>query len=100
MVRDSVVNLVLRLKEFGFDPYQMAENVWEARCPAHRSTDHALAISRNELGHVELECRSTQKCACSRIIAALGWTNEHVYAETKCQALSDRASCRGRGRVG
>ena len=29
-----------------------------------------------------LECRSTQNCQDMRIIGALGFTNDHVYAET------------------
>jgi hypothetical protein len=31
---------------------------------------------------VVLACRSTENCQHSRIIRALGWTNDHVYAET------------------
>ena len=48
----------------------------------HRSSDHALAITRNAFDHVVLECRSARKCAQARIISALGLTNELVYAET------------------
>ncbi len=82
MVRDSVTNLVVRLQECGFDPRRIGDDAWEARCPAHRSSDYALSITRGELGHVTLECRGTQKCQEIRIIRALGFTTEHVYEET------------------
>src|SRR5580693_2084271 len=42
----------------------------------------SLAISRNEFNHAVLACRSTENCQHTRIIRALGWTNDHVYAET------------------
>jgi hypothetical protein len=42
----------------------------------------SLAISRNEFNHAVLACRSIENCQHSRIIRALGWTNDHVYAET------------------
>jgi hypothetical protein len=54
----------------------------ESRYPVHRAMDHALAIRRNEFNHVMLECRSTENCQYIRIIRALGFTNDHVYAET------------------
>ena len=54
----------------------------------HRSADHALAITRNELNHVILECRGTQNCQYSRIIGALGLTNDRVYAETSDWLIS------------
>jgi hypothetical protein len=82
MPRDCVANLVNRLQECGFDPRRVGDDAWEARCPVHRGTDHALAIGRNDLSHVVLECRSSHKCQYSRIVASLGWTNDHVYAET------------------
>ena len=44
--------------------------------------DHALAITRNEFNHVLLECRATENCKYSRIIAAIGLTNDSVYEET------------------
>jgi hypothetical protein len=82
MVRDGVANLVIRLQECGFDPRRVGEDAWEARCPAHRGADDSLAITRDELNHPVLECRSTQKCPHSQIVRALGITNDHVYAET------------------
>ena len=42
----------------------------------------ALSITRNEFNHVVLECRTAENCQHIRIIRALGFTNEHVYAET------------------
>ena len=45
-------------------------------------SDYALSIARNEFNHVVLECRHTESCLHSRIVRALGFTNEHVYAET------------------
>ena len=54
----------------------------------HRSVDHALAITRNEFNHVVLECRSAQNCQHSRIIGALGLTNDRIYAETPDQLIS------------
>ena len=61
MVRDGVANIVDRLQECGFDPRKVGHDSWEARCPAHRSMDHALSITRNEFNHVVLECRSTRE---------------------------------------
>ena len=60
MVRDGVANMVIRLQESGFDPRKAGPDSWESRCPAHRSADCALSITRNEHNHVVLECRSTQ----------------------------------------
>ena len=82
MARDAVANMVDRLRERGFEPRRVGEDAWEARCPAHRSTDHALAITRNAFNHVELECRSSHNCRHFRIVGALGITNDHLYAET------------------
>ena len=82
MARDGVANIVNRLQECGFDPRRVGHDSWESRCPAHRSADHALSITRNEHNHVVLECRSTENCQHFRIIGALGFTNDHVYAET------------------
>jgi len=82
MVRDGVANVVYRLQERVFDPRRLGHDSWESRCPAHRSSDHALSITRNEFNHVVLECRSTQNCQHTAIIRALGFTNDHVYAET------------------
>jgi len=62
MVRDGVANIVIRLQESGFDPRKVGPDSWESRCPAHRSADCALSITRNEHNHVLLECRSTQNC--------------------------------------
>jgi hypothetical protein len=82
MVRDGVANLVSRLKERGYDPRKLDHDVWESRCPAHRSLDHALSITRNEFNHVVLTCRSAENCSHVSVIRALGFTNDHVYAET------------------
>jgi hypothetical protein len=82
MARDGVVNIVIRLQEQGFDPRRVGSDAWEARCPSHRSLDRAVAITRNEFDHVVLECRSALNCPHSRIIGALGFTNDHLYAET------------------
>jgi hypothetical protein len=82
MVCDGVANVVIRLQESGFDPRKVGPDSWESRCPAHRSAEWALSITRNEHNHVLLECRSTQNCQDARIIGALGFTNAHVYAET------------------
>jgi hypothetical protein len=81
MVRDGVANLVIRLQECGFDPRRVGEDAWGARCPAHLGADDSLAITRDELNHPVLECRSTQKCPYSQVVRALGITNDHVYAE-------------------
>ena len=82
MVRDGVANIVIKLQESGFDPRKIGPDSWESRCPAHRSADCALSITRNEHNHVLLECRSAENCQHIRIIRALGFTNEHLYAET------------------
>jgi hypothetical protein len=82
MVRDGVANIVIMLQESGFDPRKIGPDSWESRCPAHRSADCALSITRNEHNHVLLECRSAENCQHIRIIRALGFTNEHLYAET------------------
>ena len=81
MGRDCIANVVERLSERGFDPRKVGADAWESHCPAHRSADRALSITRNELNHLILECRSAENCGYSRIIRALGFTNDHVYAE-------------------
>ena len=88
MARDAVANMVNRLEERGFDPRRVGHDSWESRCPAHRSADHALSITRNEHNHVELKCRSTENCQHFRIIGALGFTNDHVYEETPDSLIS------------
>ena len=88
MVRDGVLNMVERLRERGLDPRRIGDDAWKARCPAHRGTDHSLTITRNEFNHVVLECRSTENCQHIRIVRALGWTNDHVYAETPDWVIS------------
>ena len=88
MVRDCVANVVSRLETFRFDPRRVGDDAWEARCPAHRSADHALFITRNEFNHLVLECRSANKCAFSKIIGALGMANEHVFCETPDRVVS------------
>src|SRR5580704_9604618 len=80
MVLDAVANIVDRLRQCGFDPRKVGHDSWEARCPAHRSMDHALSITRNEFKHVVLACRSTQNCHHIRIVRALGITNDLLYA--------------------
>ena len=82
MVCDGVANVVIRLQESGFDPRKVGPDSWESRCPAHRSAECALSITRNENNHVLLKCRSTRNCQDARIFGALGLTNDHVYAET------------------
>ena len=82
MVRDPVANVVYQLGERGFAPRKLGHDAWESRCPAHRGSDYSLSITRNEFNHVVLECRSSENCQHIRIVRALGWTNEHVYAET------------------
>jgi hypothetical protein len=57
MVCDGVANVVIRLQESGFDPRKVSPDL---RCPAHRSAECALSITRNEDNQVLLECRSTQ----------------------------------------
>ena len=83
MVRDCIANVVERLNDRGFDPRKVGPDSWESRCPAHRSADRALSIMRNELNHLILECRSSENCEYIRIIRALGFANEHVYAEVQ-----------------
>ncbi len=83
MVRDCVANVVMRLQDCRFNPRKVGHDLWEARCPAHRSANHALAITRDHLNELVLECRSTENCGYNRIIGALGFTNDHVYAETR-----------------
>jgi hypothetical protein len=82
MVRDAVANVVVRLQERGFEPRKIATDSWESRCPAHRGSDHALAITRNGFNHVVLVCRGTENCQHKTIVRSLGITNEHLYAET------------------
>jgi hypothetical protein len=82
MVRDGVANIVSRLQECGFDPRKVSRDAWESRCPAHRSLDNALSITRNEFNHVVVTCLSAENCGHMSIIRALGFTNDHVYAET------------------
>jgi hypothetical protein len=88
MVCDGVANVVIRLQESGFDPRKIGPDSWESRCPAHRSAECALSITRNEHNHVRLKCRSTQNCQDARIIGTLGFTNSHVYAETSDWLIS------------
>jgi hypothetical protein len=82
MVRDGVANLVGRLRERELNPRRVGDDAWDARCPAHRSTDHALSITRNAFNQVVLECRSAKKCHYFQIVGSLGLTNDHVYEET------------------
>jgi hypothetical protein len=89
MVRDGVANIVIRLQDRGFDPRRVGSDAWESRCPAHRSVDHALSITRNEFSHVVLTCRSTENCQHTAIVRALGFTNDHLYAETPDWLISE-----------
>ena len=82
MVRDGVANIVSRLQECGFDPRKVGQDAWESRCPGHRSLDHALSITRNECNHVVLNCRSAENCTHLKVVRAVGFTNDHLYAET------------------
>ena len=82
MVRDAVANVVYRLGERGYPPRKVGKDSWESRCPVHRGSDYSLSITRNEFNHVVLECRGAENCQHIRIIRALGFTNDHVYAET------------------
>jgi hypothetical protein len=75
-------NIASRQRECGFDPRTVGQDVWDSRCPAHRGRDHALSISRDELNHVVLTCRSEQNCTQLKLIRSLGFTNDHLYAET------------------
>jgi hypothetical protein len=82
MVRDGVANLVSRLRERGWGPRRVGHDAWVARCPAHRSLDYALSITRNEFNHVVIQCRSAANCDHTRIVRALGFNNDLLYAET------------------
>ena len=82
MVRDGVANIVQALRERGFDPRRVGTDSWESRCPVHRSTDHALSISRDGSDHVVLECRSTQHCLFEQIIRAVRLGYDTLYDET------------------
>jgi hypothetical protein len=62
MVRDGVANLVSRLRERECDPRKVGHDAWVSRCPAHRSLDRALSVTRNEFNHVALRCRSAENC--------------------------------------
>ena len=66
--RDGVANIVIRLQECGFDPRKVGDDSWESRCPAIEVRLHVLSITRNEHNHVELECRSIEKCQYIQII--------------------------------
>ena len=72
MVRDAVANMVEQLRERGYAPRKVGHDSWESRCPGHRSSDHALSVTRNEFNHVVLECRSAENCQHIRIVRALG----------------------------
>ena len=88
MVRDGVANIVSRLRECGFDPRKVGPDPWESRCPGHRSLDHGLSITRNEFNHVVLNCRSAENCAHLKVVRAVGFTNDHLYAETPDRLIS------------
>ena len=88
MVRDAVANAGDQRRCRAYTPRKVGQDSWESRCPAHRSSDYALSITRNDLNHVVLECRSTENCQHIRIVRALGFTNEHVYADTSDWLIS------------
>jgi hypothetical protein len=89
MVRDGLTNIVSRLQDRGFDPRRVGGDAWESRCPAHRSVDHALSITRNEFNHVVFACRGIENCQHTAIVRALGFTNDHLYAETPDWLISE-----------
>ena len=74
--------LCTALRERGFDPRRVGTDSWESRCPVHRSTDHALSISRDGSDHVVLECRSSQHCLFEQIIRAVRLGYDTLYDET------------------
>ncbi len=101
MARDSVANLVNRLREKGFDPRRVGLDAWESRCPVHRGREHALAILRNRHGDVAFSCLA-RKCAARDILSAVDLTITRLYAGTPnwvLRKLSERpivqASYRG-----
>jgi hypothetical protein len=82
MARDGVANMVERLRQHGYEPRRVADDAWESRCPGHGGLEHELSITRSEFNHAVLECRGTPNCQHMRIIRAVGFTNDHLYAET------------------
>ena len=82
LVRDEVANIVIRLRECGFDPRRVGEDAWESRCPGHGGSENALCITRSERNQALLECRATQNCHPSKIIGSLGFNNDDVCAQT------------------
>ncbi len=88
MVRDCVANIVDELHRCGCNPLRVGHDSWERRCPVHKGRERSLAVGRNELNHVILECRSSQNCQYARILGALGLTNDRVYAETPERLIS------------
>jgi hypothetical protein len=81
MARDGVANIVHRLRERGYDPHRVESDAWESRCPVHRGTEHALAITRDDQDRVVVRCRSRQ-CLAQRILSALDLTVTRLYAGT------------------
>ena len=81
MPRDALANLVIELGIRGFQPRCVGHDAWESRCPVHRSLDQAFRITRNEFNHVVLGAAASRN-APARILGALGWTNDQLYAET------------------
>ena len=82
MVCDGVANIVIRLQESGFDPRRSAPTRGSRAARPTEARKCALSITRDEHNHVLLECRSTQNCQNAQIFGALGFTNDHLYAET------------------
>jgi hypothetical protein len=71
MGRDGVANIVRELPKRGFEPRRVGADSWVSRCPAHGGADHTLAITRDEVNKVQLECRSEENCVHERIIRAV-----------------------------
>jgi hypothetical protein len=90
MARDSVANVLIALRERGFDPRRVGADLWESRCPAHRGTDYALAIKRTEQGQLALACRS-KDCPLHGILRALDLTAARLFGSTPNIVLRELA---------
>ncbi len=88
MACDGVANIVNRLRERGFDPRRVGSDAWESRCPVHRGSDYALAITRGDRARVLLDCRS-RRCRAASIESALDFTANRLYAGTPNWVLQD-----------
>jgi hypothetical protein len=81
VARDSVANLVNRLREKGSDPRRVEPDAWESRCPGHRGREQALVITRNQFGDVAFSCRA-QECDPRNILSAVDLSITRLYAGT------------------